>query len=173
MFAVPAMALALYALEAKKEKLFWLAIALTLLVREDMGIYVASIGLYVWRCENAPFGKGRCWSSWARRGSWQFQRMCFPISPGRRIRIQTCLENLAARSAKSDYLARNPLLLLARWFEPDKLAALWRLLFPMAFLPLLAPGEQILWVPGVLALLTTSEQEINTLGGWWVRRFCR
>lgn len=169
MLAVPTLALALYALEAKKEKLFWLALALTLLVREDMGIYVASIGLYVLLLRKRPIWQGALLVIVGAAWVVVIPTYVFPYFAGSAYPYTNLFEEFGGSFGEiAVNLARNPLVLVARWFEPDKLVALWWLLLPMAFLPLLAPGEQLLWVPGLLALLTTSEPEINTLGGWWV-----
>ncbi|MCC7161094.1 MAG: DUF2079 domain-containing protein [Anaerolineae bacterium] len=169
MFAVPTLALALYALETKKEKLFWLAIGLTLLVREDMGIYVASIGLYVLTLRKRPLWHGILLVLVGAAWVIAIPTYVFPYLAGSPYPYTNLFEEFGGSFGEiAVNLARNPLLLISRWFEPAKMVALWQMLYPMAFLPLLAPGEQLLWVPGVLALLTTSEPEINTLGGWWV-----
>lgn len=169
MLAVPALALALYALETNKEKVFWFAIVLTLLVREDMGIYVASIGLYLLALRKRPVWQGLILVVVGAAWVVAIPTYVFPYFAGSPYPYTNLFQEFGESFGEiAINLARNPLLLITRWFEPDKLTALWRLLYPMAFLPLLAPGQQILWVPGLLALLTTSEPEINTLGGWWV-----
>lgn len=169
MFAVPTLALALYALETSKEKIFWLAIVLTLFVREDMGIYAASIGLYLLALRKRPMWQGLLLVIIGAAWVVVIPTYVFPYFASSPYPYTNLFQEFGSSFGEiAINLARNPLLLIARWFEPDKLVALWRLLYPMAFLPLLAPGQQILWVPGLLALLTTSEPQINTLGGWWV-----
>jgi len=155
MLAVPPIVLAVYALRHDQMPLLLLALALTLLVREDMGIYVASFGLYIFACRPRRrwmgFGlvlAGLAWTLsltvlWKPHASFG---LIAPIASGHSSSVESAQG--VARALVSQVLQIPA--------DPKKVTAIFRLFLPLAGLPLLATGEQLLWAPMMVFLVAIS-----------------
>jgi hypothetical protein len=137
----------------------WLLIVtlgFTLLVREDMGVYVASFGLYMLFCrpQRRWLGLGLimagiAWTSglmlvWRPHSSYilnPFKGSAYSFS------IQTALDLLGT------LLSRSWNSLLA---TPGRSVALLQVFVALAGLPLLAAGDQLLWAPMMIFLIAVA-----------------
>lgn len=154
--AAPALALALYGVQAKQRRWLLLGAFLALLVREDMPVYVGLLAVYLllfqaeWRREGALLlGISAAWLLLVT--GWIMPALGNGYSHGRRL-----ADSLAGLDAFS------------RLWQPDRRQAVVRLLAPLAGLPLLGWGTQILWLPAVLLMLTFAESGVGTLSSWHV-----
>jgi uncharacterized membrane protein len=175
--AAPALALALYAWQRERPLLLLEALALTLLVREDMALYVASFGLYL--CLFRP--------GWRRMGAgiiavsvvWTGLVIAV-LMPAVGQGPYHYLPQAADWDSTWGAMTAGrvpPLTKLAQlFFTPEKISAIWNLLAPMALLPLLVNGAQLLWLPAVFFLLAVPYSSAGALYGhylvplfplWW------
>lgn len=169
MLAVPALALGFYALHTHRRRWFLLAIALTLLIREDMSIFVACFGVYilVLRLESRWLGLALI----AIGAAWLLVTTNIIVPAlGNGSYPHSILFSDFGHSIPEVIInvARNPLPLIQRLTTPDRIAALIRLFAPMAFLPIVGAGEQILWLPYLVMLQMSSEPDIYRLQLWWI-----
>ncbi|NBD35486.1 MAG: DUF2079 domain-containing protein [Chloroflexi bacterium] len=167
--AAPTLALAFYASYRRKTTLLLIALGLTLLVREDMGIYVALFGLYYALCRSSRrwfgillIGMGVVWlltlTGWVMpalgegyyRHGGQFSRWGGSIP-----------DVLAA-------LIKDPSVLLRTLTAPEQIKTLLKVFLPLLFLPLLARGEQLLWLPAILLLLQSPNADASSLDSWYM-----
>lgn len=169
--AAPTVSLALYALLKKRKLLLCLALGLTLVVREDMGVYVAAFGLYLLWCvpEWRKLGLGLM----AAGAGWVLVTTQFlvPLSAGSLgyIYVKTATQQnpILGRLLQGDVTALW--LLPQLFFSPEKLQALFRFFFPLGGLPLLAAGEQWLWLgPTLFLLAVLSGAQVGAFSGWYL-----
>ncbi len=156
MLAAPTLALALYGLQARRRRWLLLGALLTLLVREDMPVYVALLAVYLilfqaeWRREGVfLLGLSTVWLLLVTR--WIMPLLGSDYTHGRRL-----AESLGGVDV------------LARLRQPARAQAVVRLLAPLAGLPLLGRGTQILWLPAVVLMLLFAESGVGTLSSWHV-----
>jgi uncharacterized membrane protein len=169
MLAVPLLALAAYALYVGQLRLLLVSLLLTLLVREDMAVYVASFGLYLvlWRRDCRKQGLlliafSLVWfvaiTSWVIPALGQ--------TGYRHSQLFAQYGNTVGEAIAN--IIRNPLLLIRSMLSLDKALAVVRVFGPLAVMPLLATGEQLLWAPAVLLLLALPDPVVGTLRGWYL-----
>jgi len=165
MLAVPLLAVAAYAAVTARYRLVTLALLLTLLVREDMGIYVASFGIYLLLRHRRHWRYGVFFTVLGIAWPLIITGHVMPAFGADSYRHT----NQYADGAGSvlDVL-RSPLPLIQTALTGDRLRALARVLAPLAGLPLLTAGEQLLWAPGMLFLLAAAAPVPGTLSGWYV-----
>jgi hypothetical protein len=149
-----------------------LALAFACLVREDMGIYVSSFGLYL-----LVFRKGWRWRGAiiAVAGLAWFLALTELVMPAlgggesyRHANLPEFDGGLARLSAALSALPRELQAWLRSVSTAPKRDALLRLFLPLAAIPLLGSGEQLLWLPGLAMLLGYPTRLVNTLQGWHV-----
>src|SRR4029079_8304644 len=137
MLAAPLIGLAGYAARRESVKLLLLSLGMLLLVREDMGVYVALFGLY-WLC---------CYPARRRLGvaimlagvGW-LAGMALVVLPLLRSGTNQVLGG-AQGSAQLLADLRDPLPLVLSFVSASKGWAVLKLMLPLAGLPLLARGE--------------------------------
>jgi uncharacterized membrane protein len=164
MLAAPLIGLACYAARREQIKLLLLSLGLLLLVREDMGVYVALFGLY-WLCCYHQ----RRWLGVALMvaGVAWMAAIVMLVQP--QLRAGTA-EALGGAQASAQLIAalRDPLALLLSFASGSRAWAALMLLLPLAGLPLLARGEQLLWGGTVLFLLALPLSDAGGLTDWYV-----
>jgi uncharacterized membrane protein len=164
MLAAPLIGLAGYAARRENVRLLLLSLGLLLLVREDMGVYVALFGLY-WLC---------CYPARRRLGvaimvagvGWTVG-ITLVVLPLLRTGTDQALGGAQA-SAQLLVVLRDPLALLLSFVSSSKGWAVLALLLPLAGLPLFARGEQLLWGGSVLFLLALPLSDVGGLTDWYV-----
>ena len=166
--AVPLLALAVRAVYEERNGLLLCTLGLLLLVREDMAIYVASFGLYQLLMRPAQRRLGLLLIGVSAVWFGLITLLVIPAlgsGPYRHIRLPGLPGEHPAAALPS--LAELPSLLRSA-LTAGRARALWRLFLPLAGIPLLAAGEQLLWVPGLAVLLAFPWSFVNTLQGWHV-----
>ena len=168
LLAATTVGIAIYALHTSRYRLLVVALALTLMAREDMPIYVGSFGLFLFL-----FRPGR-------------RRLGFAIGVGAVVwllvttllimpalnegsyrhgdQIQGILANLRAAAAA---LAAEPRNASQLFLSSSFALNLARVLLPLALLPLLAGEYALLWAPALLILLLSPEADSSGLGQGW------
>ena len=172
MLAAPFLAWAFYGMYTRRTWLLLSMLGLAVLAREDVGIYVASFGLFM-----LLFRKGQrllgaalvaCGALWVIVIiSW--------VMPG----LGTAYHHWGVFSAVGGSslgdLARNALRdpgqLIASMFTPSKVKALGEFMLPLAGLPLLALGYPLLWLPMTALYLISSASGTGLLNSWRLAPF--
>ncbi|HEX9370878.1 MAG TPA: DUF2079 domain-containing protein [Roseiflexaceae bacterium] len=164
MLAAPAIGVACYAARRDNVRLLLGSLGLLLLVREDMGIYVALFGVYL-----LCFYRG-----WRRLGIGVLLAglvwvavMATAVLPLLRSGTPQALGGAQA-SARLLATLTDPRGLLLSFFTANKGWAVLALLLPLAGLPLLARGEQVLWGGSTLFLLALPLSPVGALSDWYV-----
>jgi hypothetical protein len=164
MLAAPLIGLACFAARRENIKLLGASLGLLLLVREDMGAYVALFGLY-WLCcyrryrwlGAALIAAGVAWTA----------GIALLVLPQLRAGSDQALGGARASAQILDAV-RDPLALLLSFATGHKSWATLQLLLPLAGLPLLARGEQLLWGGSALFLLALPLSNVGGLTDWYV-----
>lgn len=167
MLAAPALALAVYALETRRNHLLLASLGLALLVREDVALYVASFGLYVLVCRPKQRRQGVLLIGLSAIWLLVLTGVVMPAlgdAPYRHTRVFGSFGD--SIPAVIFGLARDPFRLLTPLLSLATVRAVVRVLGPLAGLPLLAPGAQLLWVPITLLFLSSSASNVSALQGW-------
>jgi uncharacterized membrane protein len=169
MLAIPLLALATYALYTAKDRLLFVSLLLTLLVREDMTVYVASFGLYLlvfrrrsWKRGLFLIGVSLVWLLVTTgivipalgNGSYRYSHLLAPFGDS----ISEIILGVA----------RDPLRLIRPALTMDKTLVFLRVFVPLLGIPLLAPGQQLLWAPALLLLLASPDPAIGTRRAWYL-----
>ncbi len=164
MLAAPLIGLACYAARRENIKLLLISLGLLLLVREDMGVYVALFGLY-WMC----CYHNRRWLSIALvfAGAAWMAGIALLVLPQLRAGTDQALGGAQA-SAQILAALRDPPALLLSFASGSKGWAVLALLLPLAGLPLVARGEQLLWGGSALFLIALPLSEVGGLTDWYV-----
>jgi hypothetical protein len=151
--AAPTLMLALYALYRDRLRLLLITLALTLLVREDAGIYVASFGLFMLVCQPAR----RWWGLGLMIvGAAWVVVVLFVLKPGSSY-------TFLPKSSGPIGLTSIPLILRGAmertglsFSNGGRITDLLSIFAALVGLPLLAGGEQFLWAPMMIFLITIS-----------------
>ncbi len=147
MLALPVLSFALYALYRKKQVWLTVAFGLALLVREDMGVYVACFGLLMLiirpgfrRLGLAALVIGLGWSL-------AIVQIVIPMfgAQYRHVNVFINMGDSFGQIAQT-MLSRLPTEFVGL-FTAQRLGIYLRLFLPLAFLPLFVAGEQLLWLP--------------------------
>ncbi len=162
--AAPLIGLACYAARREQIKLLLASLGLLLLVREDMGVYVALFGLYWLSCYPAQRWLG---PALIAAGVAWMAGVSLLVLPQLRAGSDQALGGAQA-SAQILAALRDPLALLLSFVTGDKGWAVLRLLLPLAGLPLFARGEQLLWAGSALFLLALPFSNVGGLTDWYV-----
>jgi uncharacterized membrane protein len=167
--AMPFIALAIYGLYKDRRWLMLLGIVLALLVKEDLGLIVAAMGIYLlvvkrdWKWGIAITALGLVWTAamvaWvvpSIRGSFSGQTRYFGEWGATPLKI-------------AQNILTNPGRALQSMFDSEGLAALWRTFLPLGLiLPLLAPEFLLMSVPLLGLYLLSSEPEMHQLERWYL-----
>jgi uncharacterized membrane protein len=171
--AVPFLAMALYGLFAKKRVLMVVGLTIALLCKEDIGLVVMAVGLYLvifereWKWGVPTALLGGAWSVVVTL--WVIPTF-FPQSDVPGIYPQFNYLGLPGSSYREAvaYLLHDPLLLLRRLVDREALRALWRVFFPVAFLPLLAPDWFLVGLVPMLYMLMMTSSPMHRLEDWYM-----
>ncbi len=170
MLATPVLAFALYALYKRNTKLLIGMLALALLVREDMGLIVACFGVYLLllckgqrRVGAVALVSGIVWSL-------AITQIVMPMfgMQYRHLNVFIGMGNSLSEVALS--LLKNLPDEIAGLFTLQRFGVYLKLFLPFLFLPLIAAGEQILWLPAMLLIMITPS-DINEFTRWHIAAF--
>lgn len=163
--AAPLIAVAFYAAERQHLRSFLAALVLLLLVREDMGVYVALWGAYLlffrpaWRKIGAFLLLiGLLWTT--SLAVWimpYFQKSADQQLLGGAYVGSQLLAGLQSLEMIWQMLSSG-----TSW------QAVLALLLPLAGLPLLARGQQVIWGGAILFLLIVPLSAVGALHGWYL-----
>ncbi|MCA9935280.1 MAG: DUF2079 domain-containing protein [Ardenticatenaceae bacterium] len=168
--AMPFLALAIYGIYSKKRKWLLIGIFFALLCKEEVGVIVFAIGLFLlifrrdWRWGVPMMLLGAGW----------FFLMLQVVIPAMGKGTYPPLNNYygAWGSSVPDillYMITHPLQVLQTMFDQSSLQAIGRALLPVAFiLPLLAADYLFMIVPLVVVMLLSAEPAMHTLSRWYM-----
>ncbi len=167
--AMPFVALALYGLIKDKRWLMMAGIILTLLVKEDLGLIVAAIGLYLlvikrdWKWGLPIAILGVAWSL----------SMVLWIIPALRGGNYNQIGYFSEWGGTPGEIVKNivtdPLQVLQVMFDEKGRDGLWRTFLPMAIiLPFLAADLLMIGLPLLILMLLSSEPEMHALQRWYL-----
>jgi len=165
--AVPSLALALCGMVKEDRRWFVAGVALALLSKEDMSIYVAAFGLY-WLLKRRDWKLGLTTATLGVAWLFFMTQEVIPHFRGRGYPYMRSYAYLGSgpREMLETVLTR-PQVLLGTLLTPRRLAAVWRVVWPSGLLGLLAPSLLALMVPGFVYLLANTEVVIHTLQEWY------
>jgi hypothetical protein len=167
--AMPFVALALYGLYKDKRWLMLLGLGLALLVKEDIGLIVAMIGLYLvlvkrdlkWGIPIAVLGL-----------AWTFSMLLWVIpslTEGDYRQLNYFDDWGESLGEIMLNMVTHPLQVLQVMFDEQSLRGLWRSLLPVAVvLPFLALDVFLIGVPAVAVMLLSSDQSLHSLDRWYM-----
>ncbi|UCC52753.1 MAG: DUF2079 domain-containing protein, partial [Anaerolineaceae bacterium] len=168
--ALPFLALALYALAEKRRWLMLLALLLALLSKEDIGLFVFGVGLFLlifqrdWRWGATIMILGLTWSVVV--SLWIIPAFRTPGTEYPQLFYFDYLGNSYEEIAAT--LQRDPLILPRQLISLDRLSALWRIFLPLGlFLPFLGAEWLLIALPALLLLLLSGDAEIYGLLKWY------
>ncbi len=167
--AIPVLLFVFYLLERKKLKLFYVLLVTALLVREDVALTIAAIGLYMIFVKKMPrhglivFGLGLAYFLLVTQTVIPYLRM-----GGQYVYVDR-FENMMAEGFNGlggvmVTAFTNPLYTIVNALQPDKIVYLLQLLVPVLFLPLLAGGGVIVVLPSLATALLASFEPQYQLG---------
>ncbi len=172
MLATPFLAWAFYGMVTRRTWLLLSMLGLAVLAREDVGLYVASFGLFMllFRKGQRALGAaliacGVLWVvviiSWVMPslGTAYHHWVAFSSVGG---------DSLSAMALNA---LRDPLQLIASMLTTSKLKALVAFIAPLAGLPLLALGYPVLWIPMVALYLVSNASGSGLLNSWRMAPF--
>jgi uncharacterized membrane protein len=173
MLSTPVLAFAAYALYKRDDVLLIVCLVLALLAREDMGAFVACFGvvMILFRPGRRLLGVGAVvaglvWTVAITQG----------LMPA--LGVTYIHTNVFWAYQYGDGLAdivlgmlKAPMAVLNNLIQAHADQTLVRVLLPLAGLPLLAAGEQLLWLPSLLLILMSSMSEIKSFTAWHAAPF--
>ena len=169
--AFPYLALALYAVDIKKRWLMLAALLIALLCKEDIGLFVFGVGLFVlivqhdWRWGLGLLLLGFGWSVVVTL--WVIPAFRAPGSEYPQLFYFSYLGN--SYSDMFTNLRADPLIMLRQLFSLSRLQAVGRLLLPAGFfLPFLGGDWLLILLPPLLLLLLSGDAEMFGLQKWYV-----
>jgi uncharacterized membrane protein len=168
-FAMPFIALMFYGLYKERRGPLLIGIVFTLLIKEDLGLLVAMVGLYLvlfrrdWKWGIPIAVLGLVWSA----------SMLLWIIPSLRGGDYNQLGYFVNWGDSPVEIARtmllNPVRVFTTIFDQAGLLALLRVLIPLAIvLPFLAPEFTLIAIPFVVMMLLSSDRDMHTLGRWYM-----
>lgn len=171
-FALPFLALALYALSKHNRWLMLLGLVLALLAKENIGFFVFMIGLYL-----LIFERDWKWgvSLMVLGAGWLIVVSLWIIPPFNTLTAvgeypQFYYFNYLGNSVEeiAQNILADPLVLFRRMFGPEQLTALWRLMLPLALiLPFLEPRWVLFTLPYIVILLLSSDEDMYQIVKWY------
>ena len=171
--AVPYLALAMYALYVKKRRLMIVGLFLAVLCKENIGLLVSMVGLYVllverdwkWGAPLIIFG-----------AAWLVSTMLWIIPAFNPVDAPSGYRLVKYFSGWGDSFGgiagsmfQEPLLLLQRLFDREAIRALWRVFLPLGVvLPFLAPDWLLISIPSFMYMLASSQPNMHRLEDWYM-----
>ncbi len=172
MLAAPFLAWAFYAMTMRRARLLFITLGLALLAREDVGLFVAAFGLFI-----LIFHKGQRLMGLALMvlgGLWVIVVINWVMpSLGTAYHHFAIFSSLGGNSLGeiAGNVIHDPMRLVSAIATTSKLNAFVRFMAPLAFLPLVALGYPLLWLPIVLVYLTSNESGSGLLNAWRLAPF--
>jgi uncharacterized membrane protein len=171
--AVPFLAMAMYALYAKKRSLMVLGLFFALLCKENIGLIVSMVGVHLvlferdWKWGVPLIVGGATWM--AAMMLWIIPAFNPPGDPsGYRLVSYFGLWGDSFESIIINMLSA-PLTLVQVMFDKEALQALWRVFLPVAIiLPLLAPDWVLIGLPSVGYMLMSNFAPMHQLEDWYM-----
>lgn len=168
--AFPYLALALYALDIKKYWLLLIALFVALLCKEDIGLFVFGVGLFLlivrreWRWGIALLILGFVWAVGV--SLWVIPAFREPGTEYPQLFYFSYLGNSYSEIGAT--LQADPLIILRQLFDVSRLQAIGRFLLPLGiFLPFLAVEWLLIVLPTLGLLLLSGDVEMFTLQKWY------
>lgn len=172
-FALPYLALALYALSKHNRWLMLLGLVLALMAKENVGFIVFMIGLYLliferdWKWGLSLMLLGAGWvivvSVWIIP-AFNDSSQTAGVYP--QLYYFGFLGNSYGEIAQN--ILADPLALFRRMFGPEQLGAIGRILLPLGlFLPFLEPRWVLFVVPYTAILLLSSDEDMIQIAKWY------
>jgi uncharacterized membrane protein len=167
--AMPFIALSIYGLAKDKRWLMLLGIILALLIKEDLGLLVAAMGVYLlvikrdWKWGLAITLLGLIWTI----------AMIVWVLPAIRGGFYDQIGYFSGWGSSPEEIASNilgdPGAALQSMFDREGVAALWRTFLPLGLLlPFLAPELLLISAPLLGLYLLSSEPEMHQLERWYL-----
>ncbi len=172
MLATPFLAWAFYGMYTRRTWLLLSMLGLAVLAREDVGLYVASFGLFM-----LVFRKGQrlLGAALAVFGAlWLIVIISWVMpSLGTAYHHWVAFSSLGGSSLSEmvSNALRDPVRLMASMVTPSKLKALSSLIAPLGGLPLLALGYPLLWIPMTGLYLISNASGSGLLNSWRLAPF--
>ncbi len=172
MLAAPFLAWAFYGLYTRRTLLMLVMLGLAALAREDVGLFAAAFGLFI-----LIFHKGRRRLGLALMviGVLWVIAVINWIMPsfGAAYHHWVAYSSLGGESLgeMAGNVIRNPMRLISSLFTESKWTAFVRLMAPFAFLPLVALGYPLLWLPSALVYLVSDAGASGLLNTWRIAPF--
>jgi uncharacterized membrane protein len=167
--AMPFLALMLYGLYKGRRGLMLVGIIFALLCKENLGLIVAMVGVYLivrerdWKWGAPIVLLGAIWS--VGMVLWVIPA----ISPRDYPQMRYFLDWGGSLGEVALNMARSPLRVLQSMFDGASLRAIWRLLLPLAIvLPFLAVDVLIIVLPLVAMMLLSNIQDMHQLQRWYM-----
>lgn len=167
--AMPFLALMLYGLYKDRRGLMLVGMLLALLCKEDLGLIVAMVGLYLlvfkrdwkWGLPITVFGL-----------AWSLAMLLWVI-PSFSVRNYPQIRYFNSWGDSFPDIVLNvlthPLQVLQVMIDQDSLRAFWRALLPLAIvLPFLAADYLILFVPLLALMLISNVRDMHALQRWYM-----
>jgi uncharacterized membrane protein len=172
MLAAPFLAWGFYAMYTRRTMLLFIMLGIALLAREDVGLFVASFGLFMLLFRTgqrliglALIALGAIWVvvviSWVMPSfGTAYHHFGFFSALG-----GNSLGEIAGN------VIHDPMRLVSALVTESKLKAFVRLMAPFAFLPLVALGYPLVWLPMVLVYLISNASGSGLLNAWRMAPF--
>jgi uncharacterized membrane protein len=172
MLATPFLAWAFYGVYTRRTWLLLSMLGLAVLAREDVGLYVASFGLFMLIFRKGQRLLGAAIMAFGALWVIVIINWVMP-SLGTAYHHWIAFSSVGGESL-SDMVRnalRDPVQLIASTVTPSKLKALVRLIAPLAGLPLLAFGYPLLWIPMTVLYLISNASSSGLLNSWRLAPF--
>lgn len=168
MLVVLPLAIAFYAIHTRRIRWLALATVFALLVREDVGIYIACLGLYISLFAPVPRRYG---IAMIIAGAVWLMGLTTVVIPrlGSGIYPHFGVIDLGGSVPEiTRNILSNPMPFLQLIFMPEKIGAFARVMGSMGWFPLIAAGEQVLWAPSLIIFFASPDITVGTLQHWWI-----
>ena len=171
--AIPFLGLALYALYVRKRRLMVLGLILALLCKENIGLIVSMVGVYLliferdWKWGIPLTVLGVTWV--VTMMLWIIPSFNPPSQPSDyRLLGYFSFWGGSFGEILANML-RSPMVLIRRMFDQEGLYALGRVFFPLGIvLPFLAPDWLLISLPSLAYMLASSRGEMHRLEDWYM-----
>ncbi len=168
--AMPFLALALFGLAEKRRWLMLGAALIALLAKEDVGLFVFGVGLFLlifqrdWRWGLGMMLLGFGWSLIV--SFWVIPLFRAPGTEYPQLYYFAYLGSSYTEIIGT--LRQDPLIIPQQLFSLERLAALWRIFLPLGlFLPFLGADWLLIALPSLLLLLLSGDAEMFSLQKWY------
>jgi uncharacterized membrane protein len=172
MLATPFLAWAFYGMYTRRTWLLLSMLGLAVLAREDVGLYVASFGLFMLIFRKGQRLLGAALIAFGALWVYAIINWVMP-SMGTAYHHWIAFSSLGGDSIAemAGNALRDPVRLIGSMLTPSKLKALVGLMAPFAGLPLLALGYPLLWLPMTALYLISNASGSGLLNSWRLAPF--